>query len=49
MMGMQEVHEDKVVIQVTRSAHWKRNENDGIWTTSVQSPIMQDLRSDRVL
>ncbi len=33
----EEVHEDKVVIQVTRIVHWKRFENDWIWTTNVQS------------
>lgn len=45
----EEVHEGKVVIQATRIVHWKRHENDWIWTTSVQSPVIQDLNSDRVL
>jgi hypothetical protein len=47
-MGMQEEQADKVVIQAAQSAHCKRHENDGIWTISVQSPIGQDLRPDRV-
>ena len=48
-MGIQEEHPDEIVIRAAWSAHCKRHENDGIWTISVQSPIVQDLRTDRVL
>ena len=46
---MQEVQDDKVVIQAGRSVHNERYEGDGILTISIQSPIVQDLRSDHVL
>jgi len=39
-MGMSEDQVDKVVIQSHRSAHIDKFEDDGLWTISIQTPIM---------